>query len=55
MLAINNAKRYADRSAIKNSGRRIIVAKDVSCPKRPLLISGVNTMLIVVTCSKYIE
>ena len=55
ILAINNAKRYADRSAIKKSGKRMIVASVVSCPKKPLLTSGVNTMPIVVTCSKYIE
>lgn len=54
-LAINNAKRYADKSAIKKSGKRMIVANVVSCPKKPLLTSGVNTMPIVVTCSKYIE
>lgn len=55
MLAINNAKRYVNRSAIKKSGKRIIVANDASYPKRPLLTSGVNTMPIAVTCSKYIE
>ena len=55
MLAISNAKRYADKSAIKKSGKRMIAASVVSCPKKPLLTSGVNTMPIVVTCSKYIE